>query len=510
MRPAATCAALLLACAGRTAGPVPEATEPARLRLPPSGLGPAEKARHLLDRLAFGPRPGEVETLVRDGDGGCGAWLERELEGPIRDPPLEARLGSLATSGLPISRLQTSGLGAERVYGEMVAGELTGAVESRNRLAEVLARFWSDYFAVDASGEGAFTAAVYEREAIRPHLFGRFRDLLAAVSIHAAMLRSSGAWLSIRDDELPGGGVRRRRPPGPASRGLDLRWARTALGEETVGPGEFSDGDVRDAARCLTGWTLADPQRDAHAVFRETEHDPGEKTVLGTAIPPGGAAGDAAALAGILAAHPATARRVVARLAARFVAEDPPPALVERLAHVFAASDGDLKRVYEALFTSPEFWSPLVYRRLAKTPFELVVSAVRILDGRVSHAGFLAQELARLGGRIWRCPVPAGCPREAPPEQRLRFALRLAGNGIPGVQVTLPDLARHNWLEEPQVTLGRAAGLLLAGELGDATRETVTAELSPEARRGPDGRVRPVDLAEVVGMLLASREFQRR
>jgi hypothetical protein len=277
-----------------------------------------------------------------------------------------------------------------------------------------------------------------------------------------------------------------------------------------VGPGVFSERDVRDAARCLTGWTLADPQRDARAVFRETDHDPREKTVLGAAIRAGGGAGDVAALVEVLSANPATARRVAARLSARFVSEDPPPALVERLAKVFAASDGDLRQVYEALFTSSEFWSPLVYRRQTKTPLELVVSAVRILDGHVAHAGFLAQELARLGEPIWRCPQPAGCAGAAPSELRLRFALRLAGNGIPGVQVTLPDLAHGNWLEEPQVTLDRAARLLLAGELSDVTRETVMAELSPEARRGPDGRIRPVDLAEVVGMLLASREFQKR
>jgi|GEM_PF-3272195 len=510
MRLAWICAALLVACAARTAGPPPESTHAARLQLPPSGLGAAEKARHLLDRLAFGPRPAELEALTREGDGGLGAWLERELLGPTRDPALEAKLGALATYGLPVSRVQASGAGAERVYGELAAAKLVAAIEARDQLAEVLARFWSGYFPVDASGEGAFTAAAYEREAIRPHLFGRFRDLLEAVSMHPAMLHSSGAWLSIRDDPMPGGGLRRRHPPGPTGRGLDPRRARALLEAETVGPGEFSERDVRDAARCLTGWTLADPQRDARAVFREAEHDPREKTVLGTVVPAGGGAGDLAALVDLLSSRPVTARHVAASLAARFVSPDPPPALVERLAKEFAASDGDLRQVYEALFTSAEFWSPLAYRRQTKTPFEMVVSAVRILDGHVTHAGFLAQELARLGEPIWRCPQPAGCASTASSEPRLRFALRLAGNGIPGVQVTLPDLARHNWLEEPQVTLDRAAGLLLAGELSDATRDTVMAELSPEARRGPDGRIRPMDRAEVVGILLASREFQRR
>ena len=380
--------------------PAPRASIPSRLRLPASPLGPDQVILHALNRLGYGPRPGDVERVRRMG---LAAYIERQLDpSRIPDPAVEQALASypvLAQSAAALyrdyppltpqvqQRLASGEMSrreimetypAERrpaaINGQMQAARITRAIASDRQLAEVMVDFWFNHFNVYAQkGAVRWMLPAYEREAIRPHALGRFRDLVLATARHPAMLFYLDNWLSTRADfVVPGGANAGRRM------GLNENYARELMELHTLGvDGGYTQQDVVEVARCFTGWTIDRPQQGGGFIFRPAAHDRGAKRVLGQVIPAGGGQQDGEHVIDILVRHEATARFIATKLARRFVSDDPPASLVERTAATFRRTDGDIRATLETIVTSPEFWSAEAYRAKIKTPLEVVASAVR-------------------------------------------------------------------------------------------------------------------------------------
>ena len=505
--------------------------------IPPSSLDARQKAAHLLDRLTFGPRPGEVEALAKGGDAALSAWLKAQLR-PAPEGALEARIRhDFPTQGMTIGQLQAAfprpaavakqrGLDPAaadfkekaadlvpyekrpaRIADEQAGQKLVRAIESRNQLQEVLADFWFNHFNVDESkGLDRWLLPAYERDAIRPRVFGSFRDLLGAVAGHPAMLFYLDNWLSVKDGlQLP------RQPDKKA--GLNENYGRELLELHTLGvDGGYTQADVREVARCFTGWSIETPQKDAQAVFRPRAHDDGPKTVLGVPVTAGGR-GDGERVLDMLASSPTTARHLSFLLCRRFIADAPPPSAVDRVAKAYLKTNGDLRAVYEALFTSPEFWSKEAAAAKVKTPFEFVVSSVRALDGHVDDPLPISRTVARMGEPLYRCQPPTGYKDTADAwvstgalVERLRFGTALARRQVPGV--AWPDFTPASG--DPDRVVDAMAQRLLPGGLSSGTRGTLLKALDAAPRAYADGETRPADQAQLLGFLLGSPEFQRR
>jgi uncharacterized protein (DUF1800 family) len=529
--------------------PAPRASIPSRLRLPASPLGPDQVILHALNRLGYGPRPGDVERVRRMG---LAAYIERQLDpSRIPDPAVEQALASypvLAQSAAALYRdyppltpqvqqRLTSGemsrqeimetYPAERrpaaINGQMQAARITRAIASDRQLAEVMVDFWFNHFNVYAQkGAVRWMLPAYEREAIRPHALGRFRDLVRATARHPAMLFYLDNWLSTRADfVVPGGANAGRRM------GLNENYARELMELHTLGvDGGYTQQDVVEVARCFTGWTIDRPQQGGGFIFRPAAHDRGAKRVLGQVIPAGGGQQDGEHVIDILVRHEATARFIATKLARRFVSDDPPAALVERTAATFRRTDGDIRATLETIVTSPEFWSAEAYRAKIKTPLEVVASAVRALDGRlvadpVGDGGIaLAREVGKLGAPLYEAQPPTGYPDRAEAWVntgallgRMNFALGLAQNRVRGARVDVAGFLTNTDRTQPAQVLDRLLAVVLHGEASARTRAVLAGQLeSPEITRTTtyDRVAKDTDVEKLAALVLGSPEFQRR
>ena len=326
----------------------------------------------------------------------------------------------------------------ERVAFEAGEARLLRAIASPRQLHEVMVDFWFNRFNVHiAKGLDRVLVGNYEREAIRPHAMGRFRDLLGATAHHPAMLFYLDNWLSAAPGFQPPRGA---GAPGAAS-GLNENYARELMELHTLGAdGGYTQKDVTELARMLTGWTF-DPRGrnggDSLFVFDARRHDGGAKEWLGQRVEPRGQAEGEWAL-DVLAAHPATARRIGFALAQSFVADAPPAALVDRLARRFTETDGDIKAVLGTLFASAEFRAPAARSAKFKTPYRYLVSALRAADLPVSNVRPLLATLYGLGMPLYGCQTPDGYRNtEAAwlnPDaitRRIAFATALASGRLP-------------------------------------------------------------------------------
>ena len=532
---------LLLGCATASSGggsPVPGATQqagPGTLQLPRVSWSAEEQAVHVLDRLAYGPSPRDFRQVEEMGPAAWIAWQLRP--GDIDDRAVERRLAdfpSLAMStrelvasyprakkvaeakGISLEGKRPEALRAElaevvgafhlprQVGAELVAARLIRATESRRQLQEALVDFWFNHFNVSADkGAVRWMVSPYEREAIRPHLFGSFRELLGAVAHHPAMLFYLDNWASTREGfSAP----KRRRL------GLNENYARELLELHTLGvDGGYTQEDVREVARCFTGWGIRKPNEDGSFEFHPAAHDRGSKHVLGVEIPAGAGMEDGERVLDLLAAHPSTARFIARKLAQKFVMDAPPPALVDRMAQVFLQSSGDLTATYRALFESPEFWSDTARGSKVKTPLEFTVSAVRALGGTTAGDVPLVQALNRMGQLLYRAQPPTGWPEVAQPwvnpgalVARIDFGLKLASGRLTGTEVPLPPVDGP-----PEQMVDRTARAILHRPLGEQTRATVLAALGASDVM-PDGERRRIDEAKLVGLLLGAPEFQNQ
>ncbi len=521
---------------------------------------------HVLNRIGFGPRAGDVDTVRRVG---LEAYIEQQLHPHnIPDAALAARLapfqtltkstqelaeeyfspammlrrqqqqqrGSTATDNTAnpdVSRRemrtpeQQEAARAERiVLAELMQQKVIRAAYSERQLEEVLVDFWFNHFNVFAGkGPTRIYLTEYERDAIRPHVLGRFRDLLGATAHSPAMLfyldnwQSSAAAEATTMSEMAPGRNERLRPrrragwfrpdmagasrPGlpptaqrRAPRGLNENYARELMELHTLGvDGGYTQQDVQEVARAFTGWTIDRPRQGGQFRFEPRVHDAGEKVVLGHRIAAGGGEKDGERVLDILAAHPSTARFIATKLARRLVADTPPAPLVERAAARFRETKGDLREVVRTIVTSAEFFAVEAYRAKVKSPFEFVVSAVRATNAEMSSALPVVQALRELGMPLYGCQPPTGYADRADAWvntgallNRMNFAVALTEGTLRGVgrtiRVTDPSKARDALIESA-----------LAGELSESTRATVAkAATAPQA----------------VALVLGSPEFQKR
>jgi len=326
--------------------------------------------------------------------------------------------------------------GVRQFYLDGVAARTAAAVASDTPFVERLTHFWSNHFAVSADKlEVTGLAAAFEFDAVRPHVLGRFHDLLLAAEHHPAMLLYLDQAQSVGPDSMFG----QRRTGGRA--GLNENLAREILELHTLGVRTgYAQGDVTELARALTGWTVAGlgrggarvvPGQPGEPVFAPALHQPGARTILGKQYAEGGA-GQSAAVLTDLAVHPATARHIATKLVRHFIADDPPPAAIARVEQAFLSSRGDLPTVYRALIAAPEGWTPAP--RKFRTPWEWTVATLRAIDAPPTEGRGLVNLFAQLGQPIWRPGQPIGfddlAASWAGPDalmRRIEAAERLAG-----------------------------------------------------------------------------------
>ncbi len=516
---------------------------------------------HVLNRIGYGPRPSDLERVRQRG---IQEYIEEQLHPErIADEGVQARLAGMTTLTLSTSELleryQQPALQARRQRQqaansatvppmrdpnrqppnqplvELSEQKLLRAIYSDRQLEQVLTDFWFNHFNVDArKGPVRFMLTEYEREAIRPHVLGRFRDLLGATAKSPAMLFYLDNWMSAGDDasrtqreqraQRP---QRQRQPRGPQQssavlsvlfrpappanavrRGLNENYARELMELHTLGvDGGYTQKDVAEVARAFTGWTIRNPRARGDFLFEPRIHDDREKIVLGHKIRAGGIK-DGEQVLDLLAAHPSTARFVSTKLARRFVSDTPPAALVDRLAARFTASHGDLREVMRTLLTSPEFLAPSSFSAKTKTPFEFVVSAVRAAGTPLDNARPLNRALQELGMPLYQCQPPTGYKDTADAWvntgaliARMNFAQTLASAPSFGVRSDRDrsafDASTNPRTKSAEAPERRTTGVdpLVGLTVSDATRATIARATTP---------------AQALALTLGSPEFQKR
>jgi uncharacterized protein (DUF1800 family) len=432
----------------------------------------------------------------------------------------------------------------QRISAELQASRILRAVYSERQLQEVMVDFWSNHFNVFA-GKGAdrWLLVSYDRDTIRPNAMGKFSDLLLATAQSPAMLFYLDNFQSVSPDAQlgAGNGPRAQRPlarllmservndrpqirmsnnpeqqrpqqQARQRRGINENYARELMELHTLGvEGGYTQKDVQEVARCFTGWTIFAPRGAAAATqattqgmngsradmlrenagkffFNQRAHDDGEKVVLGHKIPAGGGMKDGLMVLDILAHQPATARFVATKLARHFVSDNPPTALVDRVASVFTKSNGDIRETLRAIFSSPEFNSADAYRAKIKRPFELTISAIRTLGGETTGGPQLHQWIARMGEPLYGFQTPNGYSDTAESWvntgallERLNFGLTLASNRIPGTRVDLKQFLGNadQPLDKPHV-MDRFLSLIVAGEVTPKTKEALMKQLNEQ------------------------------
>jgi uncharacterized protein (DUF1800 family) len=483
---------------------------------------PKAEAALALHRFGFGPRLGSIAAIASDPRGALMAELDRPGAGRITDPDLlsvgEAaraafdfrrerraqRLGDrtqreAAKNAPPPAPDQQATMDAapagmeakpgapaaaqprqlpgfpQQVYLEEAKARIDAALGAELGFTERLVWFWSNHFCVSADkGPVRALCGAYEREAIRAHVLGRFADMLAAVESHPAMLIYLDNARSIGPDSIAGRNQHK---------GLNENLAREILELHTLGVRTvYSQDDVTNFAKIITGWTVVpprqDPARGGEFTFNPRMHEPGGQTVIGKTYPDGGVDQGRAVLAD-LARHPATARHIATKLARAFVADAPPPALVERLAKRFRDTGGDLKELARTLVSAPEAWT--APRAKLKPPGTWFVAALRATGVTPPDIRPVIQAQNMLGEPLWRPPAPKGFSDDSAAwmdgiAQRLDVANQLA--------------ARVAVLVDPQAAIDTALGPLASAE----TRLAIArAESRPQA----------------LALLLMAPEFQR-
>jgi uncharacterized protein (DUF1800 family) len=465
-------------------------------------LSQEQRILHFLNRSSFGATPKSVGRISRIG---IPAYLDEQLAPEtIVDAAVEEKVAALKTIRMSSGELYESyppanvvkergmainPMNAPRVViFELQQARLLRAIESERQLYELMVDFWSNHFNVFA-GKGAdrWLMTSYDRDTIRPHALGKFRDLLRATAQSPAMLFYLDNWLSVSPNAAGA-----RMAANVRRRGINENYAREIMELHTIGvDGGYTQQDVYEVARCFTGWTLRRPRGEAAFYFEPRLHDAGAKTVLGSRIAAGGGMEDGLQVIDLLARHPATARFIARKLARRFVADEPPLSVIDRATDTFRRSDGDIRAVIRSIFEAPEFFAPEFYQAKVKKPLEYVASSMRLLQAETRVTPQLLRYLARMGEPLFLAQPPTGYPDVGASWvsadmllTRMNFAADLVANRINGARVPAQPLSD---------------GLSLAKlALPDALSAATQSALAETA--GQDG----------VALLLATPEFQRR
>ncbi|MEM9044883.1 MAG: DUF1800 domain-containing protein [Pseudomonadota bacterium] len=439
-----------------------------------------------LNRFGLGVGPEEARAVDRDPRG----WIQDQIQPRQEISPMLAQFPGASEINKEIHKARISGSQelrktVRRKYREVFVTELVARarhhVQTPSPFAERMVLFWSNHFTVSRTkGIVGPTLPAFEREAIRPHIFGRFEDMLSAVASHPSMLAYLDNNISVGPNSLAGRRI---------GRGLNENLAREILELHTLGVnGGYGQDDVREFARALTGWTHAGtvPKRQKTIKsgafeFRQAMHEPGPKTVLGKTYREDGM-NEAKAILKDLAGHSATSRHIATKIARHFIADAPPKSAIDRLAKVFADERGDLAAVSKALVNLEEVWADPAPK--VKTPYELVISVLRALGSAEPDRAMLHLPLRTMGHEPFNAPSPQGWPDMADhwlaPEALLRR--------IEWVRAISGRLAID---QPPSELMDRLIGPIAS----DNTRFMVD--------RAPSG-----DAA--VALILASSEFQRR
>ncbi len=519
------------------------------------GMSPAEAQRQAekrdvhsqVDLLILLPPDARMQRILSLPPGEQSVLL-KGLPGPKKQALLEGLSPQQRETVIALDNPQ--GL----VNYEVQSGKLLRAVYSDRQLEEVLTDFWFNHFNVYI-GKGAdrYLVTSYERDVIRPHVLGKFKDLLVATAQSPAMLFYLDNWQSEGPDSQAATGqpktqsaahrgwvngpfgprpmVLSPHPPRQSSgqpkqgqqkrrNGLNENYARELMELHTLGVnGGYTQQDVTEVARVFTGWTLQEPREGGGFVFKERLHEPGTKTVLGRKIKENGEK-EGLQVLDMLARHPSTAHFISLKLAQRFVADDPPPALVDQMAKTFLKSDGDLREVMRTMLISKQFWAPEAYRAKVKTPFEYVVSALRATDTDITETQPLLGQLNKMGMQIYGMQPPTGYSTSADTWvnsaallDRMNFALALVNNRVGGTHFDearlLPDSSAGNEFVDLYANQARLEQLLLSGDVSPQTHQTIEREIDTVHGLLANAN-RPIGTNTTVALLLGSPDFQRR
>ena len=494
-------------------------------------LSDSERIAHVLSRLTFGARPGDDEQVRAMG---VSKWIDRQLHPyTINDNALEEVLASMSAWNQPttavakiedvprilaatplsqlmkdsvarakITQLRVQVLQAGSVTDNFFAGRVARAQASERQVQEVVTDFWENHFSVYSGKMPSPTALIdFDREALRPNALGNFRDLLGAVAHSPAMLFYLDNHLSTR-------------------RGLNENYARELMELHTLGvDGGYTQKDVQEVARALTGWTIDRSRQPVTFIFRRDQHDTNEKVVLGHVLPSGRGIEDGEDVLDILAHHPSTARYIAFKLARRLVADDPPPLLVNRAAETFTRTNGNIAEVVRTIVTSREFFSRAAFRAKVKTPYQLVISARRALNAPPDTTPQTVRLIARLGQASFGWQTPDGWPERgiawmtpATMFSRIKFGGDIAEGRV-------PTIAPKQWRDWSTLSAGpldaQVNGVVndILVHCADSVTRATMLGIRPSGGGGEgtqavaDGEKR---LRELLAIALASPEFQHR
>ncbi len=559
--------------------------------LPITELTEDQAILHALNRLAYGPRPGDIDRIRQMG---LEKWIDQQLHpDSIDDSALEKRLEKYPTLTMsstdllaefppPSQAAKAAGdtkeqyrqelqqkrktamaqvmdtgddnmdraqaslakiQGPGRVIAELSMGKLDRAVYSNRQLEAVMEDFWFNHFNVFANkGADRWLLTSYVRDTIRPNTMGKFQDLLVATAKSPAMLFFLDNWLSVdpaafqhHQEEIA---MRRARFQGrfgsdfpfpgaagaPAQgknqdRGLNENYGREVMELHTVGvDAGYTQQDVIEMARCLTGWSVSQPRRNPDFVFKPEFHAEGKKVVMGHTFNSGGEKDGEEALE-MLANDPHTAKFISTELARHFVSDNPPQTLVDRMAGTYEKSGGDIRAVLKTMIYSPEFWSKEAYGAKIKTPFELVASTSRALNADVQVSLPLVMWVGRMGEPLFLCQPPTGYSDKSQAWvntgallNRLNFSLAFASGHLAGTSVDLAPMFGDEALRDPEMALTRSIDLFLGGQIDPQARQTLEGRLNdPQILQARlDDPVKQVNEGLLSGLVLGTPEFQRR
>ena len=454
-------------------------------------LSEREKVIHVLNRLSFGPRPGEVDKVLAEG--GWEKWVERQMQPEkVEDAALEDAL----PQRFPWAKMSLEEIRKQYKIGENQYNNaelhkglpnevLFRAVMSNRQFQEVMCDFWRNHFFVNLPGRDAptrsWTTTDYEHTVIRRHVFGKFKNMLYASATHPAMLEYLDNYQS-------------------KANAWNENYAREVMELHTLGADHYyNETDVLELSKTLTGWTY---DRDLKFVFRPEWHQPGTKKVLGRMIPAGKEGGEQALY--MLATHPGCAQFISEKLCRYLVNDNPPPALVRKVAAVFRESGGDLPRVYRAILMSPEFVDRTNYRAKFRTPFEFAVAALRATNVKVADGTETCAVIAKMGEPLYDCEDPTGFYDQAESwmdagvlTTRWDYAWKMVRGSINGVQVPAEFLSKYS-AGTPEESRDRMVHDLIGSDIGDRTAQM----LSKAAAAG--------DRAQMLSVILGSPDFQQQ
>jgi len=465
-----------------------------------------QQVHHVLNRLAFGARPGDVEAVRAMG---VDAWIELQLA-PERMPDVAAeqfvaRFTSLGQTGEQLlvdhpppaaaaaqlqrrggtmsaadsAAVREQGRQSYAFVGELASSRVARAVISERQLNEVMVDFWENHFNVFAGKDRTrYFLPEYDSKTIRPHALGSFRELLGAVAKSPAMLYYLDNWQSVADSGRPtlrpaprplnarqaarrAAAVQQRMARNPARpqaaqqaaqpaaqrrRGLNENFARELLELHTLGvDGGYTQQDVIEVARAFTGWTIARGAQGGGFAFRGEVHDASAKTILGTSFGANQGVQEGEAVLDLLASHPSTAIFIATKLARRFVSDTPPAALVERASATFRRTRGDIRAVVRTIVTSPEFFASASYRAKVKSPFELVTSTMRAMNAPPDATPRTSQLVSRLGQPIFGHQAPNGYPETGDAWMNTGAILNRINFGLAAASGRVPGIALSAW-----------------------------------------------------------------